>query len=201
MCSSPSAREANGRTAHASPPNFVCRNRSSLRQQGPPFAEAGRRRLRHPVPPDRPRRPRSAGDGAAPGRHPARDRPGAQRSVGRDGRAPAGGARQHEHRQRAHRAELAGSADHGRQRRAVHLPDSGSGREEAAGAAQVPEDRPADRDFARRQAHRALSVGSLQGHLQHQLRPSAAAASVADAADHRRDASSRKSRRRGRSRS
>ena len=39
----------------------------------------------------------------------------------------------------------------------------------------------------RRQAHRALSVGSLQGHLQHQLRPPAAAAPVADDADHRRD--------------
>ena len=50
-----------------------------------------------------------------------------------------------------------------------------------------------------RQADRALSVGSLQGHLQHQLRPSAAAAPVADDADHRRDASSRRSRRRGRS--
>ena len=99
------------------------------------------------------------------------------------------------------RAELAGSADHGRQRGAVHLPDSGSGREDAAGAPEVPEDRPADRDFARRQAHRALPVGSLQGHLQHQLRPPAAAAPVADAAHHRRDASSRRSRRRGRSRS
>ena len=38
-----------------------------------------------------------------------------------------------------------------------------------------------------RQAHRALSVGPLQGHLQHQLRPSAAPAPVADDADHRRD--------------
>ena len=37
------------------------------------------------------------------------------------------------------------------------------------------EDRPADRDVARRQADRAVPVGSLQGHLQHQLRPSAAA--------------------------
>ena len=33
--------------------------------------------------------------------------------------------------------------------------------------------------LARRQAHRALPVGSFQGHLQHQLRPPAAAASVA----------------------
>ena len=33
------------------------------------------------------------------------------------------------------RAELAGSADHGRQRRAVHLPDSRSGREDAGRAA------------------------------------------------------------------
>ena len=137
----------------------------------------------------------------APGGHPARDRPRAQRGVGRDGRAPARGARQPGHRQRHRRAELAGSADHGRQRGAVHLPDSGSRREAAAGAAQVPEDRPADRALARRQAHRALSVGSLQGHLQHQLRPSAAAAPVADAADHRRDRSSRRSRRRARSRS
>ena len=35
------------------------------------------------------------------------------------------------------RAELARSADHGRQRRAVHLPDSGSGRQDAARAAPV----------------------------------------------------------------
>ena len=124
-----------------------------------------------------------------------------ERSVGRDGRAPARGARQPRHRQRHRRAELARSADHGRQRRAVHLPDSRSRREAAAGAAQVPEDPPADRAVARRQAHRALSVGSLQGHLQHQLRPSAAAAPVADAADHRRERSSRRSRRRARSRS
>ena len=166
-----------------------------------PLAEAGAGRLRHSVPPDRSRRPRGAGDRAAPGGHSARDRPGAQRGVGRDGRASAGGARQPGHRQRPRRAELAGSADHGRQRRAVHLSDSGSGREAAAGAAQVPEDHPADRDLARRQADRALSVGSLQGHLQHQLRPSAAAPPVAHAAHHRRDRSSRRSRRRARSRS
>ena len=76
-----------------------------------------------------------------------------------------------------------------------------AGVKRAAGAAQVPEDRPADRAVARRQAHRALSVGSLQGHLQHQLRSPAAAAPVAHAADHRGDRSSRRSRRRARSRS
>ena len=130
---------------------------SAFRQQGQPFAQTGPGQLRHPFPPHRPRRPRRAGDGASPGRHPARHGPGAQRGFGRDGRAPAGGAGQHEHRQRADRAELAGSADHGRQRRAVHLPHSGSGREAAAGAAQVPEDRPADRHLAGRQAHLALS--------------------------------------------
>ena len=68
-------------------------------------------------------------------------RPGwrANEVLGRDRRAPAGGARQPGHRQRHRRAELARSADHGRQRGAVRLPDPGSGRQAAGGAAPVPE--------------------------------------------------------------
>ena len=91
-----------------------------------------------------------------------------------------------------------GSADHGRQRGAVRLPDpERGGRQETVSAAAVPEGAAADFADPRRQAHRALSVGPLQGHLQHQLRPSAPAPSVADDADYRGDASSRRSRRRG----
>ena len=122
--------------------HLLRRNRSSFRQQGHPVAQAGAGRLRHPVPAaptsaaSRCRRRSSTSAGIQ-----LRDRPDARRGVGRDGRAPARGARQPRHRQRHRRAELAGSADHGRQRGAVRLPDSGSGREEAAGAAQVPEDR------------------------------------------------------------
>ena len=78
-----------------------------------------------------------------------------------------------------------GSADHGRQRRAVRAPDSErSGREAAAGAAPVSEGAPPDLAHAGGQADRALSVGTPQGDLQHQLRPSAAAAPVADDEDH-----------------
>ena len=50
------------------------------------------------------------------------------------------------HRQRHRRAEHAGSADHGRQRRAVRLPDpERGGRQAAAGAEEVPEGAAADR--------------------------------------------------------
>ena len=81
-----------------------------------------------------------------------------------------------------------GSADHGRQRRAVRLPDpERSGRQAAAGAEEVPEGAAADLAEPGGQAHRALSVGSLQGHLQHQLRSPAHPAPVADDEDHRRD--------------
>ena len=51
--------------------------------------------------------------------------------------------------------------------------------------AQVSEDPAAGADRQRRQAHRDLPVGSLQGQLHDQLRPSAAAAPVAHRADHR----------------
>ena len=145
-------------------------------------------------------RARDSGDGHAPGRHPVSDGPDARGRVGRDGRAPARRADGARHRQRHRRAEPPGSADHGRQRRAVRVSDpERSRREAAAGAAPVPEGAAADLADAGRQADRALSVGSLQGHLQHQLRPSAAAAPVADDADYARRASSRRSRRRGRS--
>ena len=136
-----------------------------------------------------------------PGRHSARDRPGAQRSLGRDGRASAGGARQHGHRQRHRRAELAGSADHGRQRGAVHLPDSGSGREAAADAAQVSEDRPADR------ASRAATSASRSTRRITSRSPTASATTIRCCGTSRarcaspKSRSSRRSRRRAPSRS
>ena len=130
----------------------------------------------------------SARDRHASGRHSVADRPHSRSGVGRDGRAPARRADRARHRQRHCRAEQPGSADHGRQRRAVRVPDSErSGRQEIDGAQEVPEGPPADLPEPGRQAHRALSVGPLQGHLQHQLRPPAHPASVADDEDHRRD--------------
>ena len=69
----------------------------------------------------------------------------------------------------------------------VYLILNEAGVQAAAGAAPLPEGAAADLAHAGRQADRALSVGPLQGHLQHQLRPSAAAAPVADDADHRRE--------------
>ena len=81
----------------------------------------------------------------------------------------------------------------------VYLILNEAGVKRLPGAAALPEGAAADLADAGRQADRALSVGSLQGHLQHQLRPSAAPAPVADDEDHGRDASSKRSRRRGRS--
>ena len=60
---------------------------------------------------------------------------------GRHDRAPPRGAREPGRRQRHHRAEHARSADHGRQRGAVHLPAAGGRDQAAVGGPAVPEGR------------------------------------------------------------
>ena len=131
---SPSARELDERTTDTSTIHLLRRHRSPLRQQGHALPQAGSGRFRHPLPARGPRRPRGAGHASSTSAASTRHRAGARRGQGRHGRAPARGARQPRHRQRRRRAELAGSADHGRQRGAVRLPDSRGGREAAAAA-------------------------------------------------------------------
>ena len=67
----------------------------------------------------------------------------------------------------------------------VYLILNEAGVKKLSAAAPVPEGDAADLADPRRQAHRAVSLGSLQGHLQHQLRPPAAPPPVADDEDHR----------------
>ena len=66
----------------------------------------------------------------------------------------------------------------------VYLILNEAGVKKLTARAALPEGPAADFADAGRQADRALSVRSLQGHLQHQLRPPAPAASDADDADH-----------------
>ena len=85
------------------------------------------------------------------------------------------------------RIEPARSADHGWQQRAVPVPAAGSGSQAAGAGSEVPEGAPAPADCQRGQAHRGVPLGSLQGELHHQLRPSTAAPSDADRTDHGAD--------------
>ena len=140
-------RKLNGRATDTSSPDFLCRNRTSFRQQGHADAQTRARRYRHRLPADGPGH-RDSGDGQARVgvslRHGARD----GRRDGRDGRAPAGRPGQRRHRQRRRRAQSQRSADHGRQRGAVPVSGAGSRHQAAVGAAALHEDPAAGADRA-----------------------------------------------------
>ena len=180
-------RDLNGLTAHSSSRDFLCRNRSSFRQQSSPFVEAGRRWFRHPFPTNRPGSSRSARDRAAPGRYSARHRPGrndvAVETV--------------EHLLAALVSMNIDNVLIELNSPEVPIMDGSAApfiyliQEAGVKTLQAPRQylkiiRPIA--ISRGDKRIALyPVRSLQGHLQHQLRPSAAASSVANAPNHRRE--------------
>ncbi len=151
------------RAANPTSIRFLYRHRSPFRQQGHSVSETGACRLWHPVSAVGPWRPGDSGDHHASGRDSVPDRPDARGGVGRNGGAPAVGADRARHRQRHCRAEYVGSAHHGRQRRAVRLPDPERGRcQETDGPPALPEGPAADLADAGRQADCALPVRSFK---------------------------------------
>ena len=169
---------ATGPSADPPTPSVLCGDRSALRHEGHADAQARAGGRGNRLPPHGPGR-RHSGLGRSHRQRPLchRARPG--RRHGGNRRALAGGPGVRRDRQCRHRAQPARSAHHGWQLRAVPVSDSGSRREAPGLTARLHQGAAAGVGGERRQAHRDLSIGSLQGQLHDQLRPSDVAQPVA----------------------